>query len=266
MLNQDYFYHGLLRKYVILFGTLFNEIQIERIGTGGSPNQMIKVPIAFGPIQKFLVRNEEDPKSERKVAIKLPRMSFDIASFEYDSDRKRQRVLPSTKMTAEHTGIKGQVPWNINFDLSIVTNTREDGLKVMEQIIPYFDPEWVVNAKILDEFPDKVLSIPIQMGAMEIQDTYEADYETRRVIITTLHFTMKAYFFGPTRVSKIIKIAFVDFYTNDDMQISTDGIIVQPGLTSDGDPTTDITKTIPYNDIEGTDDYGIVVTIRDEPR
>lgn len=264
----EFFHHSLLRKYVVLFGTLFNSLHIKRNRTGTDGEQDIKVPISFAPRQKILVRAQQDPTGARVTEIRLPIMSFEITGYQYNVNRKRHRrnVSAITPQSVAHSDITGQVPWDINFDLNIYVNTQEDGLKIIEQIIPYFDSDWTVRAQILDDFPDKVIDVPVIFNGFDSVDAYEDDFIKRRMIIYTLHFTMQAMFFGPSRTSKLIKIAFADIYTKDEMLVSDSGITVQPGLTANGLPTTDITETIPYLNIDEDDDWGVIVTIRDEPR
>ena len=156
MLNVPY-YHSLLRKYVIIFGTLFNNIRIERLDSSGNVAQLIKVPIAYGPREKYLARAEENPTGLAKQAIQLPRMAFEITNIAYASDRK----LQTTRSFMTANNVSGQniykkaytpVPYDITFELGIMTKTVEDATRIVEQILPYFTPEWTISARLLEDF------------------------------------------------------------------------------------------------------------------
>jgi len=215
----SYFYHGLIRKYVVYFGTLFNDISIERTDDNGNVIQDFVVPIAYGPKQKFIARLEQDPTLNKSVALTLPRMSFEIVSFKYDPSRK----LPSTgkifKQSTNYTGklesVYNPVPVNIEFSLSIYAKNAEDGFKIFEQIIPYFTPEWTATLNILSDIDLKV-DVPVVLNNINMVDKYEGSFEdlSRRYIVHTLTFTMKAYLFGPTSRSDIIRKAIVNLYNN----------------------------------------------------
>lgn len=230
----SYFYHGLIRKYVIYFGTLFNDISIERTDEGGNTIQDFVVPIAYGPRQKFIARLEQDPTLNKSVALTLPRMSFEIVDFEYDPSRK----LPSTnkilKQSTNYTGkldsVYNPVPVNIKFALAIYTRNAEDGFKIFEQILPYFTPEWTSTLNILPEMDLKV-DVPVVMNDINMVDKYEGSFEdlSRRYIIHTLTFTMKGYLFGPTSRSDIIRKAIVNLYNN--QNVRTANLTIQNYIT-----------------------------------
>lgn len=219
----SYFYHGLIRKYVVYFGTLFNDISIERTDDEGNVIQDFVVPIAYGPKQKFIARLEQDPTLNKSVAITLPRMSFEIVSFKYDPSRK----LPSTgKIFKQSTNYPGKldsvynpVPVNIEFSLSIYAKNAEDGFKIFEQILPYFTPEWTSTLNILPDLDLKV-DVPIVLNNINMVDKYEGSFEdlSRRYIVHTLTFVMKAYLFGPTARADIIKKAIVNLYNNENIR------------------------------------------------
>jgi len=218
-----YFYHGLIRKYVVYFGTLFNDISIERTDDSGNIIQDFVVPIAYGPKQKFIARLEQDPTLNKSIAITLPRMSFEIVGFKYDPSRK----LPSTgKILKQSTNYNGKfdsvynpVPVNIDFSLSIYTKNAEDGFKIFEQIIPYFTPEWTSTLNILPDLDLKV-DVPVVLNNINMVDRYEGSFEdlSRRYIIHTLTFTMKGYLFGPISRSDVIRKAIVNLYNNQNVR------------------------------------------------
>jgi len=195
------FGHGTLRKYIIYFGTLFNNIWVKRYDSGGNLIQNMKVPLNYGPREKFLARLDGNPDLNRPIATQLPRMSFEITGVTYDSTRK----LPMTnKITApdpsDPTGVLYQympVPYNIDMTLSIMVKNAEDGTYIIEQILPYFNPMWSATLNLVPEMGIKH-DIPITLDNIVCEDTYEGDFMNRRAIIWTLNFTLKGYFFGPS--------------------------------------------------------------------
>jgi hypothetical protein len=224
------------------------------------------VPISYGPYQKFLARVNQDPEINRKTAITLPRMSFEITNMEYDGARKinsTRRISGQShsddKKTFQYVG----VPYNLFFTLSIMTKYAEDGTQILEQIIPFFKPEWTYTVKLIDNLDP--IDIPIILNSVNMEDLYESDFETRRSLLWTLSFTMKAWYFGPQRESSVIK--FIDVRTH--TKVTTDAepemqFTIQPGLTANGQPTTSIDETVNYELINVDDDWGLITIFRDE--
>ena len=197
MFNQT-FGHNILRKYVIYFGTIFNNIWLQRYDLNDNLVQRSKVPINYGPREKFLARAEGSPDLQRPIAIQLPRMTFELVGFEYDPSRKQNSLNKVTVPAAD--GYKYQyapVPYNLTFQLSIMTKNVLDGTYIVEQILPYFTPYWQASLNINPDLGIKY-DIPLVLNNVEQQDTYEGYFTERRAIIWTLTFTMKAWFFGPT--------------------------------------------------------------------
>lgn len=255
----NHFYNGTTRRYIALFGSLFNKMSITRDDLEGNETQRMVVPISYGPFQKFLAKIVQDPALNRPQAVSLPRMSFEIVSMAYDGTRK----TGSRNLIATNDGsssVYSPAPYNIEFNLYIMTKYAEDGTKVLEQILPFFKPEYTYSAFILDELP--AMDIPLVLNSISTEDLYEADFETRRTLMWTLSFTMKAWYFGPVREKKRIKFVDVRNYTQ--MQ-EGDGsrITVQPGLTANGTPTDSIENTIPYDEINIDDDWGVITIIED---
>jgi len=258
------FYNTLFKKYVVIFGTLFNNIKIERRNDAGMLEQTFKVPIAYGPREKFLARIEDNPDALALTAIKLPRMAFEITGIEYAPDRKLQTVNKIvTKKNISgvnvYNKVHNPVPYNISFRLDIMTKTMDDGLRIVEQIFPYFTPEWTVSAKLLPEF-DNVTDIPLVLNHVEIDDSYASDFSTRRVLTFSLSFTMKCYFFGPVTESKLIKISEVRLYPTATSNTEVVTLAVRPGLTEDGNPTNDPALSVALSQIDETDTYGFIIT------
>lgn len=263
----NYFYNATTKKYIALFGTMFNKISIVRDdpNTGDSVQRMI-VPISYGPYQKFLARVNQDPELNRKTAITLPRMAFEITGIEYDGSRK----INSTRKIASlsnQTDMKSfqyvPAPYNLNFTLSIMTKYAEDATQIVEQILPFFKPEWTFTVKLIDNI--ETLDIPLVLNSVNMDDIYDGDFETRRSILWTLNFTMKGWYFGPQREKGVIKFIDVRNHTKVAADAEPESqITVQPGLTANGVSTTSIDETIDYELINIDDDWGIITIIRDE--
>jgi hypothetical protein len=196
----DHFYHQIFRKTVIAFGTLFNDIDIKRDG-----GEIIKVPLAYGPTQKFLARLEQQPDLNKPVQISLPRMSFEFTGISYDSSRKMAGTQTfTTALKSDKTEIRKMyhpVPYNMSFDLSIMTLLNDDALQVVEQILPYFQPNFPLTIDLVESIGEK-RDIPISLDSVSFVDNYEGDYTSRRVLLYTLKFTAQTYLFGPVPESK----------------------------------------------------------------
>ena len=258
-------YNETLRRYVAVFGTLFNDIVIYRRDNTDDIKQALKIPIAYGPMQKFLAKLEQDPNLDAPAMI-LPRMSFEVTGMNYDGERKltssfRNSVSIPTDNGSYKTSLN-PTPYNIEFELAIMTKYMEDGSKILEQILPYFKPEFTPSIKLMDDI-DQYMDIPIILNSITTEDTYEASFEERRALIWTLNFTMKGWFFGPTTNKKVIKFSSINTYSSLDANTSFETVNVQPGLTANDEPTTKITETVPYADINGEDDWDFIVTITD---
>jgi hypothetical protein len=253
------FYHGLIRKYVTIFGTLFNNIVIEQ-GEGDS-RQKLRVPLAYGPREKFLSRIEgNDDAGSHKTAIKLPRIGFSFTSFTYAPQRK---VATLNKIYKTSEGNRqfayAPVPYDVTVNMGIIAKTIDEANRITEQILPYFTPEFTVSAKLIEDL-DEITDIPIVLNSVVMEDNYDGPYDERRTIIVNLDFTMKILFFGPVSTSKIIKFVDVNF-KNPETRATFSNITIQPGLTANGEPTTDIGQTIPFTDIEPDDNWAYIIRI-----
>jgi hypothetical protein len=215
---SNYFYHEILRKTIVAFGTLFNNIQIKHKDNAGDDFSIITVPIAYGPVQKFLARIEQVPDLKKRVAITLPRMSFEMTGISYDSSRKSstmQTFKALDQANNELTKVFMPVPYNVNFRLSIMSKLNEDALQVVEQILPYFQPHFNLTVDLVSSIGEK-RDIPMVLERIAMDDQYEGDFTTRRVLVYTLDFVAKTYLFGPvgTPNDALIKQVQVDYYTN----------------------------------------------------
>jgi len=266
----NYFYHKTTRKYVALFGSIFNKLSIVRTDpvTGNTVQQM-PVPISYGPYQKFLARLQQDPNLDRKPSIVLPRISFEIVDLQYDGSRKvvsTKKLL--TESSTEGSFMYAPAPYNITFAMYVMVKYADDGAQIMEQIVPFFKPEWTTAVNLIEGIDP--FDVPIVLNNVSLEDIYEGDFETRRSLVWTLTFTMKAWFFSPVKQKGLIK--FVDVRLFDDMPdsvmapttIGVAQVTTQPGLTANGHPTSSIDDTIPYEDIDVGDDWGVITIIRDE--
>lgn len=208
MFNNE-FYHETIRRYVIVFGTMFNDMVVHRRNAAGTIVKRLKVPIAYGPRAKFLSRIKQDPTLTKPDAISLPRMSFQIVGYNYDPARKLQ-TIGQMRSAVANTSLNGAVynpvPYNIDFELSIYVLNAEDGTMLIEQILPFFTPEWTNTMKLVDDI-DLRMDVPVVLNTINTEDTYEDAYENRRTIIHTLNFTMKGYIFGPVKNKDVILIA-----------------------------------------------------------
>jgi len=219
MLGQ-YFYNESMRKAIIAFGSLFNDIYCTRKDGAGTVIQTLKVPLAYGPKQKFIIRLEADPNLDQKVAITLPRIGFEISGLDYDPSRKLNRILK--KKIVSNTQDKKlkqmitqyvPVPYNLNFELFVMAKNSDDGIQIVEQIVPFFQPEYTVSIKEVPEM-DTIRDVPIILNSINYEDTYTGSFTERRAIIYTFNFTAKTYVYGPVDTSKPITKAEVKTYTD----------------------------------------------------
>ena len=249
-----WFYNESMRKMTIAFGQLFNKIEIKRSDASGNVVQAIKVPLAYAPKEKFLVRLDQQPDLEnREFAITLPRMSFEISAIQYDASRKLTRVQ---KFRRVKTGTDGKilnfnytpVPYNISYNLNVFTATAESGLQIVEQILPYFQPDYTVTINAIPGLDIK-RDVPIVLNSVNYDDSYSGDFTTRRAVIYTLQFTAKTYLFGPASTQKVIKTVQSDVYTDTDIanKAVEQRIVITPNPTS----------------ADADDDFGFTTTITD---
>jgi hypothetical protein len=226
----EYFYHEILRKTVIAFGTLFNDISIKHFNDQGDVKSVIKVPLAYGPTQKFLARLEQSPDLNKPIQITLPRMSFEFTGITYDASRKSTTTQTFTvKSQEDGTEVRKSylpVPYNMQFELSIMSKLNDDALQIVEQILPYFQPQYNLTVELVKEIGEK-RDIPIILESVTMQDDYEGNFSTRRVLIYTLRFTAKTYLFGPvsSATKDIIKKATIGYLASDTITPQTREVI-----------------------------------------
>ena len=216
MLGQQ-FYHETIRKIIIAFGTTFNNIQLVRKDNDGNITQSMKVPLAYGPQQKWLVRLNEDADLSKQVAITLPRIGFEIQQLSYDPSRKLNRVQKFKKIkTGKSNTLESQfmpVPYNLSVQLYVMAKQSDDALQIVEQILPFFQPDYTLTVNDMADMGIK-RDVPIVLNSISYEDNYQGDFETRRALIYTLDFTAKFYLYGPVTSQSVIKTVQVDQYAD----------------------------------------------------
>ena len=244
-----YTYNKIIRKCVIGFGTLFNNIEVSKENKDGSVYSRMKVPLAYGPRQKFLARLEQQADLNQKVAITVPRLSFEMTGISYDSSRK---LAPTTLTLKADTNnaVKKQftpVPYNIDFELNVISKTNDESLEIMEQILPVFQPAFQMTIKLVDDMND-FRDVPIILNSVSYSDDYEGTFDDRKITLITMQFTVKAYIFGPVGTAAPIKKAKADIYTTMPSSTSTRQVAYQvtpKALTDkDKDGTTELSSAI----------------------
>ena len=263
MFGQN-FYHETTRRLIIYFGTIFNDIVITREDADGNLIDSIKVPISYAKKEKMLARISQDPNLTGEAAIVLPRMSFFFNDYIYDGERKLQtlnRVVAKDDNDVNKFKYQYQaVPYNLDFTLWIYVKNSEDGTKIMEQILPYFTPDWTAHINLVPEL-DIAYKIPIIYNTSSSEEIYESNFITRQVLVWQMNFTMKAYMFGPVKKAPIIKFATTNarFGDQDEYTEVIDQVIVTPGLDANGNPTTNAEVSISPLLIDLEDDWDYVV-------
>lgn len=207
MLNNNVFYHGIIRKTIVAFGNLFSNIYIDRKQGGsvdGETVQRLQIPIAYAPKEKWLVRLEQDPTLDKNVYTTLPRMSFEITGYNYDSSRKLGKMNKINCHKNDYSGsMFSPVPYNLNISLYILTKTQEDAMQIIEQILPTFAPEYTLSINAVPEM-NVIQDIPIALNSISAVDEYDGDFQTRRFVTHTLDFTIKLNLFGAVSDNKHI--------------------------------------------------------------
>jgi hypothetical protein len=247
---SDHFYHATMRKSVAVFGTLFNNLRVIRKAADGSVLNQVRVPLAYGPKQKFLSRLDQETGFDAPMAIKLPRMAFEMTSLTIDTAQKmpkRNKIveLHASDVTKKKT-IKHWTSYDIGMSLYVMAKNQDDGLQIVEQILPYFTPEYNVTITPVDGFTHKQ-DVAVILNGVNIDDQYEGDFTERRVLIYQLDFVMKMKFYGPTGDQGVIREINIDF--KDKGNVSD--IMEQMDITIN--PTT----------ADEDDNYSVVTTIKD---
>ena len=244
-----YTYNKIIRKCVIGFGTLFNNIECRKENKDGTVYSRMKVPLAYGPRQKFLARLEQQADLNQKVAITVPRLSFEMTGIEYDGSRK---LAPTTLTLKSDTkdAVKKQftpVPYNIGFELNIISKTNDEALEITEQIVPIFQPSYNMTIKLVDGMSE-YRDVPIILNNISYSDDYEGSFDDKKITLITMQFTVKSYIFGPVGTAGPIKKAKADIYTTMPSTTATRQVeyqVTPKALTDkDKDGTTELAGAI----------------------
>ena len=252
----DHFYHKQIRNTVIAFGTIFNNVNIKRLDSSGNPLQTLRVPLSYSPKEKFLARldaQQDLTGDDSKVAITLPRMSFEITGYNYDGTRKlnKNQKLGRVTTNADTTKLNTQyspVPYNVNFSLNVFVANSDDGLQIIEQILPFFQPDYTVTMILDNTYMDTKRDIPFVLENVSYDDSYTGTLTSLRRIIYTLQFTAKIYLYGPISQSAVIKKVSADLYSDTGSNSPrVERVTVQPNPTSaDKDDTYTYTTTLEF--------------------
>ena len=266
--GNQYYEFNITRKMVIVFGSIFNGMTVERYDSTGLQTEHITVPIVYAAKEKMLARLQSDPDLDRPYSALLPRMSFEIV----DVYPNRTRHLPTLnrRVSKDDTNVNKfryqytPVPYDIKFNLYIYTKNAQDGTKILEQILPFFTPDWTASVELVPEM-EETRDIPITLDSVSLTDLYDNDFKIKRTIVWTLSFTMQTYYYGPIKTKPIIKFAETTVYmgapgeatANDAIELVT----MQPGLLANGSPTTNSAASISYLSIGVDDDFGYAGTV-----
>ena len=268
-MQTQYFYHQIFRKSIIAFGTCFNNILVKRKSPDRKEKdnlEVFKCPIQYGPYQKYLAMIAAEPTPERQsMQISLPRMSFEIKGLNYDGTRKltptqMARIVPAEGKDAEGRPVQYSqympVPYNLEIELAILSKNQDDGLQILEQILPQFHPSLNVSIVVIDETHEE-RDIAIVLNGVGYQDDYEGDYSTRRTLIWTLNFTVKTYLFGPVSAQRDIRKVTIDYRSD---------IVKRPAeMRYTAEPKSLLDPQVPRDEIDPTQEstYKIVETFED---
>lgn len=211
---ESYYHHKIIEKIVAGFGTLFNNIYVARTNSASEEVERFKIPIAYGPKQKWVARlDQADPDLINRVEIALPRMGYELVTFNYDSDRKLPSTQPYVDISPTTGSLKKRlerVPYTVNFNLHIVSKNTTDALQIIEQILPYFTPDYVITYRLMGI--DSAIDVPITLDNVSFEENYEGSMEDRKSFIATLNFSARIHLFGPVKTSKTIQRIDVNFF------------------------------------------------------
>ena len=232
------FYHQTIRKYVAVFGTLFNDINIERKNSSGTVVERLKVPLAYGPKQKWLLAVQDTTADRKVIATRTPRMGFAMTGISYDTVRKLNTIGRNVKANTSSTTTSmvtmyNPVPYNFDFELFILVKNAEDGTQILEQILPYFTPEFTVTVNTIPDMNIKA-DVPIVLNSSSVADEYEGDLSTRRTITWTLSFVLKGFIYPNITSGQVIKTIEVNFrIPGGDKEIELPEFIIYEDSTPD---------------------------------
>lgn len=265
----QFHYHSAIRKYIIMFGNMFNDIDVVRFNNSGESTQQIRVPIAYGPKEKYLVKLRSDPDGRREIAMVLPRLSFEMQQMSYSPERVMNRQNKQIGKGGGNNTLRQTwtpAPYDIEMVLYAMFANNEDAVQVVEQILPYFRPEWTNSVKIVPEL-NTYVDVPTILTGMTIEDSYDGDFESRRAIIYTFNFTVKGYIYGPVTNRGIIHRTLINQFiptsntATGNVIVSTSDtkqqrLTLTPGLLANGQPTANSSASVPISQISANTNYG----------
>lgn len=271
MLSRLPFKHLILRKYQLVFGSMFNQLWVTREDASGNLVKQIKVPLMYAPKEKVLARVTGDPTANRSYGSLLPRMSFEMTSVTYAAER----ALRSTRKSAAWVrandpdnldSMLNPVPYDIKFTLWVFSKYQEDGNQIVEQILPFFTPHFTATVNLIEEIN---VDCQVRLDSVSVQDVYSGSFLERQAVMWTLEFTLIGYLFGPVTQHPIIKFANASLYATDGLTIDQmvgnsapiDRVTVQPGQDANGNATTNVDITVDYHAVEANSDWDYAVTI-----
>lgn len=278
MLNNAPFYRQSMRRCATAFMSLFTDIWIQKMDADGVVQSTIKVPISYGPREKFVGRLDGNPDLNKPVGISLPRMGAEILGMAYAPDRKinsTQKIVAPyslSNITVAANTARGDpsnasfvfvpIPMDIQWRLNVMAQSTDDAHQIVEQILPFFTPEWVNRVRLVDELGIE-FNMPVVLQGSSVYDSYsDGDMKERRLLIWSFTFTMKAYFIGPPHTRKIIKISKADVsIANSETWVLEAN--TSPGMTANGQPTTNPADSVDPLTINFDDDWGYAVQIID---
>ena len=277
-LYNEYFYHKTIFKSVATFGTLFNDITVKRKLSSGETVKELKVPLSYAPRGKFLSKitaQPDDNNIDKRTAIVLPRMSFEMTDFSYDSERKLNSLgmRYHKNENDNQKSMYNPVPYNIGFSLNVYVEHFDEGLQIIEQIVPFFSPYLNIPSKLIYDDMGVVDDVPVLLNDVSLEESYEGQFEDKRVIMWNLSFTLKTNIFKPVKDTNLIKQVetnIISTPTGDSGEVTPEEVqqaqesgvksksVTKPGLTEQGEPTTKESESIPKEEIEAEDNYGFI--------
>lgn len=252
-------HHDIIKKLTVLFGSLFTDIKINRDDSNGDQEQLIKVPLSYGPADKALARVRQQAELEQPYAISLPRMSFEFIDLQYDPNRA---INALNRVQTEQYVSYAPKPYNFIFELYIMANAMVDATRILETILPHFTPQFNIPAKIVDGI-DVGQDFQVSLNGSVKRDEYEGPFEQRRTLVWTLSFVISGWLWGPvediSQRGDLIKKIEINYHAGMDVANTVSRTHIWPGVTEDGEPTTDPNEAIPYNEVQPTDNWDFIV-------
>lgn len=252
-IHSSHFYHSLIKSYTILVGSILDGIDVVRYKSDGTEEARTRVPVTYSAKEKYIRRLLEDPELKRQPAITLPRIGFEMNGLQYAPSRKlsgkQQFVMYNPATTAGVHTVYVPVPYDFIFTATLIAKTQEDALQVIEQIVPFFTPDFTVNMKGIKN-PNLSFDVPITLDSVQKDDQYEGRFEDNRMLIWSLSFVLKGFLFGPVKENGIIKHIDLTTYNMDQLQVAPElrNIIVDYNIEPyiDGVALADISYDDPY--------------------